>query len=82
MTNIVMLHKECLGMTWSRYTEEAHKAMANLYIPDERFKEYYDREIPGCASFPESIMRFKLCPVQAEELKQYKLNMQEALFYR
>lgn len=26
----------------------------------------------------ESIMRFELCPVQTEELKQYKLDMQEA----
>lgn len=40
---IVTLHKEWLGMTWKKYTEEAHKAVANMYISDERFKMYYDR---------------------------------------
>ncbi len=33
---IVMLHKEWLGMTWKTYTEEAHRAMADLYMADER----------------------------------------------
>lgn len=46
---IVSLHREWLGMTWKKYTQEAHRAMANLYISDERFKLYYDREVPGCA---------------------------------
>lgn len=48
---IVLLHKEWLGMTWKKYTEEAHKAVANMYIADERFKAYYDKETPGCADF-------------------------------
>lgn len=57
---IVMLHKEWLGMTWKKYTEEAHKAMANLYISDERFQAYYDREVPGCAVFLEQAIRNKV----------------------
>ena len=57
---IVMLHKEWLGMTWKKYTEEAHKAMANLYISDERFQAYYDREVPGCAAFLEQAIRNKV----------------------
>ena len=57
---IVMLHKEWLGMTWKRYTEEAHKAVANLYISDERFRAYYDRTVPGCAEFLEKAIRNKI----------------------
>ena len=37
---IVMLHKEWLGMTWKTYTEEAHRAMADLYMADERFAAF------------------------------------------
>lgn len=57
---IVTLHKEWLGMTWKKYTEEAHKAIANIYISDERFKLYYDREVPGCAEFLEKAIRYKV----------------------
>lgn len=41
-------------------TEEVHKAMANLYISDERFQAYYDREVPGCAAFLEQAIRNKV----------------------
>lgn len=57
---IVALHKEWLGMTWKKYTEEAHKAVANMYISDERFKMYYDREVSGCAEFLEKAVRYKI----------------------
>lgn len=55
---IVMLHKEWLGMTWKKYTQEAHRAMANLYISDERFKLYYDREVPGCAELLQKAIEY------------------------
>lgn len=48
---IVALHKEWLGMTLKKYTAETHKGIANMYIADERFKNYYDKETPGCADF-------------------------------
>ena len=57
---IVTLHKEWLGMTWKKYTEEAHKAIANMYIADERFKFYYDREVSECAEFLEKAIRNKV----------------------
>lgn len=57
---IVALHKEWLGMTWKQYTAEAHKALANQYISDERFKLYYDSETPGCAEFLEKAVRYKV----------------------
>lgn len=55
---IVMLHKEWLGKTWKQYTKEAHAAIANLYISDERFQMYYDKEIDGCAAFLEAAVRY------------------------
>lgn len=55
--SIVMLHKEWLGMTWKQYTAEAHRALAQTYIADERFQQYYDRNQAGCASFLEQAIR-------------------------
>ena len=43
---------------WKQYTKEAHAAIGNLYISDERFKMYYDKEVNGCAKFLESAIRY------------------------
>lgn len=56
--HIVILHKEWLGRTWKTYTAEAHKAVAAMYIADERFKMYYDRNVSGCAELLEQAIRF------------------------
>jgi len=48
---VVLLHKEWLGMTWKQYTENAHKGVVQMYVLDERFKAYYDKEVEGCAAF-------------------------------
>lgn len=55
---IVLLHKEWLGKTWKQYTKEAHIAIGNMYISDERFKLYYDKEVVGCAAFLEKAIRY------------------------
>lgn len=55
---IVLLHKEWLCAVWKRYTAEAHKETAKLYIADERFKDYYDKELEGCAAFLEQAVRY------------------------
>lgn len=55
---IVILHKEWLSKTWKQYNTEAHKAIANGYICDERFKMYYDKEVPGCAKLLEQAICF------------------------
>lgn len=55
---IVILHKEWLGRTWKQYTQEAHKGIATMYIADERFKLYYDQEVPGCAKLLEQAIRY------------------------
>lgn len=48
---IVLLHKEWLGMTWKTYSKQAHKGLSEMYVMDERFTAYYDREVTGCAEF-------------------------------
>ena len=54
---IVALHKAWLGKTWKEYKREAHIAIGNMYISDERFKSYYNRETAGCAEFLEAAIR-------------------------
>lgn len=55
---IVALHKEWLGKTWKPVYERGAAAIGNLYISDERFKMYYDKEVNGCAKFLESAIRY------------------------
>lgn len=47
---IVKLHKEWIMMTWKQYSPEAHKGLGAMYVADERFKAYYDRNVEGCAA--------------------------------
>lgn len=49
--SVASLHKEWLGYSWKDYTEQKHKGVVSLYVQDERFKKYYDREQNGCADF-------------------------------
>ncbi|MBS6194288.1 MAG: MerR family transcriptional regulator [Clostridiales bacterium] len=48
---IVLLHKNWLGFTWKEYSANAHKGLAEMYLADERFQAYYDRNVAGCAKF-------------------------------
>ena len=45
------MHQKWIKMTWNKYSVEAHKSLAMMYTMDERFKEYYDRNIEGCADY-------------------------------
>ncbi len=55
---IVTLHKEWLCMTWKQYNAEAHKGVAAMYIADERFTKYYDRNVKGCAKLLNEAVQF------------------------
>lgn len=55
---IVALHKEWISMTWREYKKEVHKATANMYMEDERFKAYYDREEEGCAALLQKAVQY------------------------
>lgn len=45
------LHKQWLAFYWDGYSKEAHAGLAQMYVEDERFKAYYDKEQPGTAEF-------------------------------
>ncbi|WP_144700364.1 MerR family transcriptional regulator [Fictibacillus phosphorivorans] len=45
------LHKEWLMLYWHEYSKEAHANLAQMYVDDERFTAYYDKEQPGTAAF-------------------------------
>lgn len=45
------LHKQWLTLYWNDYTKEAHAGLAQMYVDDERFTAYYDKDQPGTAAF-------------------------------
>lgn len=45
------LHKKWLTFSWSEYSKEAHAGLAQMYVDDERFTVYYDKDQPGTAAF-------------------------------
>jgi hypothetical protein len=46
-----VLHKRWLLSYWDSYSKEAHAGLAQMYVADERFKSYYDKQQPGMAEF-------------------------------
>ncbi|GKQ43136.1 MerR family transcriptional regulator [Companilactobacillus sp. RD055328] len=36
------LHKKWLNFTWASYSTDAHKGLADMYLADERFADYYN----------------------------------------
>lgn len=45
------LHRRWLSFYWDGYTKEAHAGLAQMYVDDERFTKFYDKEQPGFAEF-------------------------------
>ncbi len=45
------LHRQWLCHYWPAYSKEAHVGVTQMYVDDPRFKEYYDKIAPGCATF-------------------------------
>ncbi|MEH6941339.1 MerR family transcriptional regulator [Bacillus sp. JJ722] len=45
------LHREWLCYYWDTYSKEAHAGLAQMYVDDERFTAYYDKDQPGTAEF-------------------------------
>lgn len=48
---LAALHQQWLGYTWSSYSPEAHRGLADMYVQDDRFAAYYDRGTPGKAHY-------------------------------
>lgn len=45
------LHRQWLCYYWDSYSKEAHRGLAQIYVDDERFTAYYDKNQPGLAAF-------------------------------
>lgn len=45
------LHRRWLTITGNRYDPARHRGITELYVMDERFTAYYDKQVPGCARF-------------------------------
>ena len=54
---VAELHRRWLCCTWTAYTPQAHRGLAELYTADARFTAYYDKEVPGCAAFLRQAVR-------------------------
>ena len=48
---LCVLHRRWLTITGNRYDPARHRGIAELYVMDERFTAYYDKQVPGCARF-------------------------------
>lgn len=48
---LTALHRRWLSFTTGKYNVQKHKGIAQLYVQDERFRQYYDKALPGCAQF-------------------------------
>ncbi|MDR2933416.1 MAG: MerR family transcriptional regulator [Oscillospiraceae bacterium] len=53
---VCALHKKWLMFYWDDYSPEAHKSLAQTYVDDARFTQYYDQIAPGCARFLKEII--------------------------
>lgn len=45
------LHRQWISFYWGSYNKEAHAGVAQMYVADKRFKDYYDNKQPGIAEF-------------------------------
>ncbi len=45
------LHGEWLGYFWKKYSKQAHLGLAQTYVDDPRFSQYYDGVAEGGAEF-------------------------------
>ena len=48
---VTQLHRRWLSMSGGPYDPAKHRGIAELYVADERFAAYYDKDVPGCARF-------------------------------
>lgn len=48
---IALLHQKWIQHAWPKYSAKAHRGLVDMYLADERFTSYYDKEVAGCAVF-------------------------------
>lgn len=52
------LHHQWLSLYWGSYNKEAHASLVRMYVVDERFSHYYDKNQPGTAQFLKDAVLF------------------------
>lgn len=45
------LHAKWIALAWGSYNKGSHAGVAQMYVDDERFTAYYDKEQPGLSEF-------------------------------
>lgn len=53
-------HQLWIKTYWPTYTEEAHMALVEMYLIDERFTQYYDKIVSGGTLFLRDAMKIYL----------------------
>ena len=48
---IVSRHKQWLLLSGLKYQPKVHKGLGQMYVMDERFTAYYDKNVSGCGAF-------------------------------
>lgn len=51
------MHRRWLSYFWDHYTKEAHAGVAQMYVDDKRFYDYYDKAAPDAAVFLRDAVR-------------------------
>jgi len=46
---VAELHKRWIELAWGTYSIDAHHNLVQMYVEDERFKKYYDKDQEGLA---------------------------------
>lgn len=54
---IVSNHKQWLILSGLKYQPQIHRGLGEMYIQDQRFTDYYDKQVPGCARFLRDAIR-------------------------
>ena len=57
---VALLHREWLGYTGPTYSTQAHRGLVQMYVLDERFKAYYDKNVEGCAEFLKQAVEYHM----------------------
>ena len=55
---IAKLHKEWLMISLPNYNAQMHKGIAAMYVADERFTKYYDKNVEGCAALLSEAVKY------------------------
>ncbi|MBU1093481.1 MAG: MerR family transcriptional regulator [Firmicutes bacterium] len=60
MQNVAKLHQEWIQAAWGRYDADAHYQLVEMYVADDRFKAYYDKNEDGLAELLKNAVQYYL----------------------